>query len=131
MGGISRINGQTIDTDGFYGYQPIFLKIAGTNVGTADTGGGNPSGTSSALVLGNYSKSIRAIQKIATIVYLGTKADNQFVIAVDGPTAQTYNTANSDTSLTAAIKKVIDTDVFAGVSTATVTDISALTTGQI
>jgi hypothetical protein len=131
MGGISRINGRTTDTTGFYGYQPIFLKIAGTNVGTADSGGGNPSGTSTALTLGNYTKSIRAVQKIATIVYMGLKGDNQYVIAVDGPTAQTYNTANTDTSLTAAIKKVIDTDVFAGVGTVTVTDISTLESGAI
>ena len=128
MGGISRINGGVIDTTGFYGYQPIFLKIAGTNVGTADTGNDQ---TGVAIVLGNYSKSIRALLKIASVVYLGKAATNQFVVAIDGPTAQTYNTANSDTSLTAAIKKVIDTDVFAGVGTATVTDISALTTGQI
>jgi hypothetical protein len=131
MGGMTKINGATIDTTGFYGYQPIFLKIAGSNAGTADSGGGNNNGTSSELTLGNYSKSIRAIQKIATIVYLGTKADGQYVVAVDGTTAQTYATSNSDTSILAAVKKVIDTDVFAGASTVTVTNISAMTTGMI
>jgi len=128
MGGISRINGGVIDTTGFYGYQPIFLKIAGTNVGTADTGNDQ---TGVAIVLGNYSKSIRALLKIASVVYLGKAATNQFVVAIDGPTAQTYNTANTDTSITAAVKKVIDTDVFAGVGTVTVTNISTLESGAI
>ena len=126
MATIDRINGGVVDTAGFYGYQPVFLKIAGTNVGRADTGGGT-----TAITERELSKSIRAIQTKATIVYLGNVATNQYVVAVDGPTASTYNTANSDTSLTAAIKKSIDDIAFAGASTVTVTDISTLQSGDL
>ena len=39
---------------GFYGYQPLVLKIAATNVGTADSGG---AGT--AITEGNYTKTVQ------------------------------------------------------------------------
>lgn len=123
---LARKNGGVIDTTGFYGYQPVFLKIAGTNVGTADTGGGT-----SAITEGNLSKTIKAVQTVGSIVYIGNAATSQVVIAVDGPTANPYLTANSNTSLTAAVKGAIDAIVFAGVSTVTVTDISGLESGDL
>lgn len=126
MGGISRVNGGVIDTQGFYGYQPVFLKIAGTNVGRADLGGAG-----SAITERELTKSIRAILTKASIVYLGNVATNQYVVAVDGPTASTYNTANTDSSLTAAIKKAIDDLAFNGANTVTVTDISGLESGDL
>lgn len=123
MGGISRIHGGPV-AEGFYGYQPIFLKVAGTNVGTADSGGGT-----SAVVDGNWTKSIRAIQRLASVVYLGTRANDQFVVAVDGPTAQAYISSNSDTDVAAAIQALVRT--VTGVSGATVTDVSGLAAGVL
>ena len=123
---LARKNGGPIEPAGFYGYQPIFLKLAGTNVATLDTGGGT-----TAVTEGNLSKTIKAVQSLASIVYIGNQANNQIVIAVDGPTANTYATANSNTSITAAVKKAVDDIVFAGASTVTVTDISGLESGNL
>ena len=123
---LARKNGGVIEPSGFYGYQPVFLKLAGTNVGTADSGGGT-----TAITEGNLSKTIKAVQTVGSIVYIGNAADNQVVIAVDGPTANPYRSANSDTSLTAAVKKAVDAIVFASVSTVTVTDISGLESGDL
>lgn len=123
MGGISRINGGVV-AEGFYGYQPIFLKVVGSNVGTADTGGGT-----SAVVEGNFQKSIRAIQRVASIVYLGTRADGQFVVAVDGTTAQAYVSANTDTDVAAAVQALIR--AVTGVSGAVVTDVTGLAASSL
>jgi len=124
MGGISRVNGGVVAATGFYGYQPIFLKVAGTNVGTADTGG-----SGSAVVEGNFQKAVRAIQRVASIVYLGTRADDQFVVAVDGPTAQAYISANTDSDVAAAVQALVRT--VTGVSGATVTDVSGLAASSL
>ena len=123
---LARKNGGVVDTQGFYGYQPVFLKIAGTNVGTADSGGGT-----TAITEGNLSKTIKAVQTVGSIVYIGNAATSQIVIAIDGATANPYNTANSDTSLTAAVKKAVDAITFGGSSTVTVTDISGLESGDL
>jgi hypothetical protein len=121
--GISRKNGTVTTPAGFYGYQPIILKIAGTDVGAADSVAGD--GT---ITLGNFSKAIRAIETIASIVYIGTRANNQFVVIIDGPSANAYVSSNTDTDITAAIDNVVT--LATSVST-TVTDISGLTAGSL
>ena len=122
--GIDRKNGSVVNPRGFFGYQPVFLKVADTNVGTADTGGGT-----TAIVEGNYTKAIRAIGQLGSIVYLGTRANNQFVVVLDKASANPYDTANSDTDLAAAVVKVVEAAT--GLSSVAVTDVSALTTGQL
>lgn len=127
MAGIDRVNGSVVNPVTLTGgYQMVFLKVAGTNVGTADTGG---SGV--AIVEGNFTKAIRAIQTVATTVYIGTRANNQFVVALDGATAQPTGPAfNTDSTPTVAerIKAVVDAAT--GVAT-TVTDISGLEAGNL
>jgi len=123
MAGISRVHG-TAAAGGFYGYQPTILKIAGTGVGTADS----VDGTTGVITEGNFTKSIRAIQRIASIVYIGTRANNQFVVIIDGATANPYVSANTDTDVAAAV----DTVVTAATSVSTtVTDITGLAAGTI
>jgi hypothetical protein len=120
--GISRVHG-TVSSEGFYGLQPTILKIAGTNVGTADSVDGT-----GAITEGNFTKSIRAIQRIASIVYIGTRANNQFVVIIDGATANAYVSANTDTDVAAAV----DTVVTAATSVSTtVTDITGLAAGTL
>jgi hypothetical protein len=112
--GITRINGTT-QAGGFYGLQPVILKIAGTGVGAAG-------------INGNFEKAIRAIQLRASIVYIGTRANDQFVVIIDGTSANAYNGSNSDTDITVAI----DTVVTAATSVSTtVTDITGLTAGSL
>jgi hypothetical protein len=122
MATISRTHGQ-VSAGAFYGLQPIILKISGTNVGTLDSGG-----NTTAITEGNFTKSIRAIQRIASIVYIGTRADNQFVVIIDGATANAYVSANTDTDVAAAIDAVVT--AAHSVST-TVTDITGLAAGTL
>lgn len=123
--GIDRKNGSVVNPAGFYGLQPVILKVAGTNVGTADSGGGT-----TAITEGNYTKAVRAIGRIASIVYLGTRADNQFVVMLDKATANPYVSLNSDTNLAAAVDAVVEAAT--GLSGAvTVTDISGLVSGNL
>ena len=118
MPGISRIHGGVTAEFLLSGYQQTFLKITASNVGTADTGGGT-----SAITEGNWQKCIRAIQTIATVSWVGPRADSGFLVLVDAPTAQPTGPAyDTDTSPTVAerVKAVIDDIVFGGSATATV-----------
>lgn len=116
MPGISRIHGGVTSEFLLSGYQQTFLKITGTNVGTADSGGGT-----SAITEGNFQKAIRAIQTIATTSWIGPRHNDGFLVLVDAPTAQPTGPAyDTDASPTVAerIKAVVDTAT--GVSTTVV-----------
>ena len=82
----------------FYGYQPLYLLITGTNVGTADTGGAG-----SAIVEGNWTKALRAIQTVGTIVTVGPRANDGFVVALDTATASD----NGEASVAARVDTVV------------------------
>ena len=106
MPGINRVHGGVEEGFLLSGYSQTFLKITGSNVGTADTGG---DGT--AITEGNFSKAIRAIQTIATTSYIGPRADGGFLVLVDAPTAQPTGPAyDTDSTPTVAerIKAVVD-----------------------
>lgn len=107
MAGISRIHGSVTSEFMIGGYQQTFLKITGTNVGTADS----VDATTLAITDGNFSKSIRAIQTIATISWIGPRHNDGFVILVDGATAQptgpAYDTDASPT-VTERLKALLD-----------------------
>jgi hypothetical protein len=82
MAGIARVHGAPA-AQGFYGLQPVVVKIARSNVFTADTGGGTTEITE-----GGYTKGIRALQTVASIVMLGAKesSDDSIAAIVDGAT---------------------------------------------
>ena len=103
MATAAKVNGLTT-AGSFFGYTPTFYKIAGTNVGTADVA--SVDGVA-AFTEGNFSKAIRAIQTQMSIVHIGYRADDQFVIAVDAATANAYVSANSDTNVAAAIDALV------------------------
>ena len=98
----------------FYGYQPKFFLVAGTNVGTAD------SETNGVTTLGNFSKAVVALEAQASIVFVGPRADGGFVVAVDGPTAGAYVSANTDTDVAAKLQAIVRAAT--GVTGATVTE---------
>lgn len=85
MAGIARKNGHPLAA-GFYGLQPTVVKIARSNVFTADSGGGTTEITE-----GGYSKAVRALQTVASIVWLGAheSGDDYFCAVVDGATFNT------------------------------------------
>ena len=106
MAGISRVHGGVVAEFMLSGYQQTFLKVTGTNIGTADTGG---AGT--AITEGNFTKSIRAIQTVATISWIGPRADDGFLVMVDGATAQPTGPAyDTDSTPTVAerVKAILD-----------------------
>jgi hypothetical protein len=107
MPGISRIHGGVTAEFLLSGYQQTFLKITGTDVGTADS----VNGTTGAITDGNLSKAIRAIQTIATISYIGPRHNDGFIVLVDGATAQPTGPAyDSDASptVTERVKAVLE-----------------------
>ena len=107
MAGISRVNGGVVAETLTGGYQTQYFTVTGSSVATADTGG---AGT--AITEGTFTKAIRAIQTVATIVYIGPRADGGFVVGVDGATAQPTGPAyDTDSTPTVAerLKAVIDT----------------------
>lgn len=123
--GITRVYGNAVTPNPVTlhgGYPMKFLKIVDSNSGfTADT-------TSNGKITaeGGFTVAIRAIQQIATIVYIGTRANGQFVVAIDSSTANPYVSANTDTDILAAVDAaIVATSTFG--DTITVTDVSALT----
>lgn len=79
MPGVDRVHGSPI-AGAFYGYPPLVLKILNTGTFTADTGGGT-----TAIVEGGYSKAVKAIGTVGSIVWLGTQTDNTLTAIVDYP----------------------------------------------
>jgi hypothetical protein len=107
MAGISRVHGGVVAETLTGGYQTTYLLITGTNVGTADTGGAG-----SAITEGNFTKAIRALQTVATTVFIGPRGDNGFLVGLDGATAQPTGPAfDTDSTPSAAerVKAVLDT----------------------
>ena len=107
MPGINRIHGGVTSEFLLSAYQQTFLKITGTGVGTADS----VNGTTGAITDGNFAKAIRAIQTIATTSWIGPRADDGFLVMVDGATAQPTGPAyDTDSTPTVAerIKAVVD-----------------------
>jgi hypothetical protein len=130
MAGIDRIHGSVVNPASFVsGYSMTFLKIAVSGINLADD---TTNATTGAITEGNFTKAVRIVQNVASIAYLGTRANAQFVVAVDGATAQPTGEAyNSDTSPTVAERLKIDLEAALAGSTFTITDISALTAGQL
>lgn len=98
----------------FYGYQPTFYLVTGTNVSTADSGGAG-----SAITEGTWSKALRAIATVGSIVFVGPRSNNGFVVAVDAATASDNGEADVATR--------IDTVVTAATGVATTVAVKTLT----
>ena len=127
MPGFNRVHGTTSAASSFAsGYEMTILKIADSGSGfTADSVSNNE------ITEGGFVQALRVVQTIASIVYVGTRANAQFVVIVDGLTAgQTGLAYNSDTTPTIGerVKAELE-DVFG--ATITVTDISGLVSGNL
>lgn len=114
-----RVNGAPA-AGGFYGYQPLVIKVAATNVGTADSGGNG-----SAIVEGNYSKTVRAVQQLGSMVVLGAQTNNTFACIVDGAT---FNGGAGQTTAGAygALKDAVASATGISVGSITITTSTAL-----
>ena len=130
MAGIDRIHGSVVNPASLNsGYALTFLKIAVSGITlAADT----VNATTGAITEGNFTKAVRVIQNVASIIYIGVRANGQFVVAVDGATAQPTGPAyDSDTSptVTERLKAILEAALSG--STFTITDISNLASGDL
>lgn len=111
MATLDRIHG-TATAGAFYGYSPLCIKVtdSGNNF-TADSGGGT-----TAITEGGYSKMVKAVQTLGSVVILGSQANGAFCVVVDGPS---FN-AGGDTTNTGAygILKTLATAVADEIGTA-------------
>ena len=127
--GITRVYGNAVTPNPatLHGGYPLqFLKVVDSSSGfTADTTSGGK-----ITAEGGFTVAIRAIQNIATIVYIGTRANGQFVVGIDASTINTYVSANTDTNVPAAVDAAIVATATFG-DTITVTDISGLASGDL
>ena len=82
MATLNRVHGQ-VAAGAFYGYSPLVIKIADSgNSFTADT----VNGTTGAITDGGYSNAVKAIQSVASIVWLGARTDASAIcVIVDYP----------------------------------------------
>ena len=101
----AKVNGLTT-AGSFYGYDPIILKITGTNVATADTASADGV---AAFTKGNLAKALEAIQTQMSVVHVGERADDIVCVMIDSTTANAYVSANTDTDVAAAVKALVDT----------------------
>jgi hypothetical protein len=116
MATISRVNGQ-VAAGAFYGYSPLVIQVtdSATTAFTADTGGAG-----AAIVEGGYTKAVKAMQTLGSIVWLGARTDaHYFTCIVDAPS---FNQGGG--AITAGLfGALVDAMVLAGV-TATVGNLS-------
>lgn len=126
--GITKVHGGVVAPATLHGGYPMtFLKVADSSSGfTADTVDGNGNITAE----GGFAVAVRAIQQMATIVFIGTRANGQFVVGIDSSSANPFVSANTDSSVAAAVDFAITATSTFG-DTITVTDISGLAAGNL
>jgi hypothetical protein len=77
---IGRVHG-TASAGAFYGIQPLAVRVTDSSSNfTADS----VDGTTGVITEGGYSKMVRAIQTLGSVVILGTQANGAFCAVVDG-----------------------------------------------
>jgi hypothetical protein len=119
MPGVEKVHGQVLPDSMSGGYRTTFLKIgnAQRDFSTSTLVGG-------VLVEGGFDKAIKAIQKVATTVYIGPNEDRGIIVGVDGITAQPTGLAyNSDSSPTVAERIKAEVDTALSTTTTTVSEV--------
>ena len=76
-----KVNGQ-VAAGAFYGYSPLCIRV--TDSGNAFTADSVDTATG-AITEGGYSKMVKAMQTLGSIVILGSQANGAFCAVVDGP----------------------------------------------
>jgi hypothetical protein len=109
--GITRVNGGTSAGTFTGGYQLKWFSVADTGYDTT------PGGVES-----KFEKAVRAIEKIATVVVLGTPTSSGFIVGVDGGTFYGRGDATGYAATTAAAN--LETAIEAVTDACTVTEVS-------
>jgi hypothetical protein len=119
---INRVHGQA-SAGAFYGYSPLAIKVADSgNNFTADT----VNATTGVITEGGYSKAVKAIQTLGSIVLLGARTDGTAVSAIVDAPSFNQGAGAISTGTFGALKDAI---VLAGV-TSTVTNLT-ITSGSV
>jgi hypothetical protein len=121
-----RVHG-FVAAGGFYGYQPLVIKIADSGSGfTADSPNTTDAGMGAAatIVPGGYSKAVKAIETLGSIVVMSGQTNASICVIVD---AATFNAGAGATTAGAygALKDAIASQGFT-VGNLTVTTSTAL-----
>ena len=77
MASISRVNGTPAATGAFYGLKPALVTITYANKFTADSVDGYL-----AITEGGHSKAVKALEQVASIVWLGNSYDDDYFSAI-------------------------------------------------
>lgn len=120
MATLNKKHGQAA-AGAFYGYSPLVIVV--TDSATTSFTADSVDGTTGAITEGGYSKAVKAVQTLGSIVWLGARTDaHYFSCIVDGPS---FN-AGGGAITTTAYGALKDAMVLAGV-TATVGNLTVTT----
>lgn len=122
--GIARVHGQAA-AGAFYGYSPLVIKIANNGKFTADT----VNGTTGAITDGGYAKTVKLVQTVGSIVWLGAQTANTFAAVIDYPSANQGDGAGGNAGATTgfgALKAALAAALGGAASDYTITTSSAL-----
>ena len=115
MPGVTKVHGRVLPDSMSGGYRTTFLKI-----GNAQRDFSTSTLVSGALVEGGFDKAIKAIQKVASTVYIGPNEDRGIIVGVDGITAQPTGAAY-DSDATPSVAERIKAEVDTALNTTTTT----------
>ena len=117
MPGVEKVHGQVLPDSMTGGYRTTFLKI-----GNAERDFSTSTLVAGALVEGGFDKAIKAIQKVASTVYIGPNEARGIIVGVDGITAQLLD-SNSDGDFTVAERIKAEVDIALNTTTTTVSTV--------
>jgi hypothetical protein len=117
MPGVEKVHGQVLPDSMSGGYRTTFLKI-----GNAQRDFSTSTLVAGVLVEGGFDKAIKAIQKVATTVYIGPNEARGIIVGVDGITAQLLD-SNSDGDFTVAERIKAEVDTALNTTTTTVSTV--------
>jgi hypothetical protein len=101
--GIGRVHGA--DAAGaFYGYSPLVVLVTASGKFTADS----TNATTGIITEGGYTKARKALQTVASIVWLGGQTNNTFAAIIDAPSANTGDGTGGNGGATTGFKALRD-----------------------
>jgi hypothetical protein len=113
-----KVHGQVAAGSFFSGYQPLVIQIAESGVFTADS----VSGTTGAITEGGYSKAVKAVQALGSVLQISSQTNNNICFMVDEPTFNMGRGATTTGAFGALHDALVDA---VGAGTYTVTTNSA------
>ena len=118
-----RVHG-FVAAGGFYGYQPLVIKVADSGSGFTVDAPSSEATAGATIVPGGYSKAVKAIETLGSIVVMGAQTNASIAFIVD---AATFNAGAGATTAGAygALKDALASQGFT-VGNLTVTTSTAL-----